>query len=113
MTMAPEEVPRCEYYFDSTRRPSVRYFNCNDETAENRARAHRIEQITRQLAGKSGLTNSERRELHNERIFLQRRSPVPLPLPPSEKEARKMKAAEKKLRWLAQKKAAQANLQGG
>jgi hypothetical protein len=112
MTTAPETAPRCETYFDSkTRRPTVRYFNCNDENAKNRARAHRIEQITKQLAARSGLTNRERRELHREGIFLQRLSPPPPPPPPSEKEERKMKATEKKLQWLAKKKAAQANLQ--
>jgi hypothetical protein len=114
MTTAPETAPRCETYFDSkTRRPTVRYFNCTDENAENRARAHRIEQITTQLAAGSGLTNRKKRKLHRERNFLQRLSPPTTPSPPSEKEERKMKATEKKLRWLAKKKAAQANLQDG
>jgi hypothetical protein len=110
MTTSPETPPRCETYFDSkTRRPSIRYFNCHDENAKNRARAHRIEQITTQLAAGRGLTNREKRKLHRGRNFLQRLSPPPPASPPSEKEERKMKATEKKLRWLAKKKAAQAN----
>jgi hypothetical protein len=111
MTTAPETAPRCETYFDSkTRRTTVRYFNCNDENAENRARSHRIEQITKQLAPGSGRTKAERKELHKERNFLQRLSPPPPPSPPSEKEERKLKATEKKLRWLAKKMDAQTNL---
>jgi hypothetical protein len=111
MTTAPEEAPRCECHFDSkTRRWRVRYFNCSDENAENRARAHRIEQITRQLSGRSGLTNRERRELHRERNFLQRTF-MQTQSQPGPNTDRRMKATEKKLRWLAKKKVAQANLQ--
>jgi hypothetical protein len=76
----------------------------------NRARAHRIEQITRQLSGKSGLTNRERKELDRERNFLQRTF-MQTQSQPDPNTDRKMKATEKKLRWLAKKKVAQANLQ--
>jgi hypothetical protein len=58
------------------------------------------------------LTNKERRALANERQRLERKfnlgsySLVPV----GEIDERKKKAMEKKLRWLAQKKGAQANL---
>jgi hypothetical protein len=104
MTMTLEETPRCECYFDSkTRSWTLRYFNCSDETGRKRARAYRIEQITKQLSGGSGLTNRERRELDREQNFLRRQFATEPSSPPSEKAAPKMKAEEKKLRWLARK----------
>jgi hypothetical protein len=106
MTTTLEETPRCECYFDSkTRSWTLRYFNCSDETGRKRARAYRIEQITKQLSGGSGLTNRERRELDRERNFLKRLSPPVSRSLRSERKEKKMKAAEKKLRSLARKNA--------
>jgi hypothetical protein len=70
---------------------------------QNRAQTYRIEQITKQLSAKSGLTNRKRKELDRERNFLKRLSAPESPSPPSEKDERKMKAAGKKLRWLGRK----------
>ena len=102
--MSAEQSPRCECYVNSkTRSWTIRYFGCNDENAKKQARAYRIEQIRKQLEGGSGLTNRERRELDREQNFLRRQSVTEPSSPPSEKAARKMKAAEKKLRWLTRK----------
>jgi hypothetical protein len=106
--MASEHSPRCECYFNpETHGWTVRYFNCDDEKAERRADAYRIEEITKQLSSRSGLTNRERRELDRERDFLKRHrgeSALLTPSLSSEKQARKMKAAEKKLEWFTRKK---------
>jgi hypothetical protein len=69
----------------------------------------RIEEITMQLEGKSRLTNNKRRALNKERDRWQRwlrqtRLNEDHPEPKSDPaSARRMKATEKKLRWLARK----------
>jgi hypothetical protein len=101
--MTPEETPRVECEFDrAARRWKTRWFNCDDdEAARTRAAEHRIEQIDRQLSARHGLTNREKRELARERNFLQRNFTQQEAPPSRLDDLRKLKAAEKKLRWLA------------
>jgi len=116
--MNTEGIPSCEW--PDAKRPAT-FRNCcdkdgrPDKNLERRAAENRIEAITKQLDCPHGLTNKERGALWKERQRLQRKfqlgrySPVPV----GEIDERKDKAEEKKLRWLAKKKAAQANLQEG
>jgi len=100
--MTPEEMPRVECEFDRTaKRWKTRWFNCGYGNA--RAVQYRIEQIDRQLSTGHGLTNREKRELARERNFLQR-SFMQQEAPHARlDDPRKLKAAEKKARWLARK----------
>jgi len=103
--MSPEETPRVECEFDrATRAWKTRWFNCDDdEAARARAAEHRIEQIDKQLSAGHGLTNREKRELAKERNFLQRNFTQQEAPRSRLDDPRKLKAAGKKLRWLARK----------
>ena len=71
----------------------------------------RIQAITKQLDFPHGLTNKERRALANERQRWERMFNLGIysPVPVGEIDERKDRATEKKLRWLAKKKAAQVS----
>ena len=105
--MNADESPRLECDFDRSNGSwTLRYFNCGDEVAKEHAVKSRIEQIGKQLAGRSGLTNRERKNLAKELNFLQRqfRKPERSKRPHETPNAvRKMKATEKKLEWLGRK----------
>jgi hypothetical protein len=102
--MNPDKLPHCECERDLNAHGwKVRYFNCNDEDAKACARKNRAEQIEKQLVGRSGLTNRERRNLARERNFLQRHFTSTEPTAEPPRKARKLKAMEKKLRWLGRK----------
>jgi hypothetical protein len=100
--MTPEETPRVECEFDrAANRWKTRWFNCRYGDAL--AVEHRIEQVDRQLATGHGLTNREKRELARERNFLQRNFTQQNAPDSRLDDSRKLKAAEKKLRWLGRK----------
>lgn len=80
------------------------------QAVEIRATEIRIDQITKQLEGKSGLTNRERRALNSERYKLERRlnhvrvnEEHSNPVSENPNAARKLKTSEKKLAWAAKK----------
>jgi hypothetical protein len=103
--MNPDQLPHCE--FDPVTK-QIRFRNCSDDegamvqTAENR-----IKQITKQLAGRSGLTNRVRRALAREQNALQRwvesKRANSVAQVDEISEDKKVKALGKKLRWLAKK----------
>ena len=102
--MNPDKLPRCECERDVNAHGwKVRYFNCDDEDAEACAIKNRVEQIEKQRKGQSGLTNSERSDLAKELNFLKRQFMQPEPIAKNPNAARKSKATEKKLQWLARK----------
>jgi hypothetical protein len=103
--MTREQTPRVECEFDrAAQRWKTRWFNCDDdEAARTRAAEHRIEQIDRQLVAEHGLTNREKRELARERNFLQRNFTQQEAPHSRLDDPRRMKATDKKLRWLARK----------
>ena len=84
---------------------------CPDKTLQRRAAEDRIQAITKQLDSPHGLTNKERRALANERQPWERMFNLGIysPVPVGEIDERKDRATEKKLRWLAKKKAAQVS----
>jgi hypothetical protein len=96
------EIPHVECNFNRANRCwQTRWFNCDYGYAP--AIERRIEQIEKQLLEGRGLTNREKRELARERNFLQRtftREETPCS---RLDDPRKLKAAEKKLRWLGRK----------
>ena len=119
--MNTDGIPSCEW--PDAKKPAV-FRKCYDKEGRvdkdlrRRAAEKRIEAITKQLDCPHGLMTKKRKALFHEadrlkRMFkLGKYSPLPPPSPPSEKEERKMKATEKKLRWLG-KKEAQADSQKG
>lgn len=112
MTANPR--PLCECEFDRvTGAWKIGYFNCPSEEAEKSAIRNRIEQITTQVAGTSGLTNRERTELSRERDFLNRHFLPPDRSVETPKAARKEKAAQKKLLWLTRKEDEKSRLRRG
>ena len=100
--MTAEKTPRVECRFDRAAGGwNERWFNCDN--GDMRAVEHRIEQITNQLRTGRGLTNREKRELARERNYLQKRFTQQEASHSRLDDPRRMKAAEKKLRWLARK----------
>ena len=101
--MSADHFPRCEYESSTG---ELHFFNCpNDRAAHERIARKRIAQITEQLSCPHGLTNRERRLLAKERNALQRTfgQPAPVNELSALKKHKKLKAAEKKLAWLARK----------
>ena len=107
--MNTEGIPSCEW--PDKKRPATFRNCCNkdgrpDKNLERRAAEDRIEAITKQIDCPHGLTNTERRDLANERQRLERMFKLGKysPLPVGEIDERKDRATEKKLRWLGKKR---------
>jgi hypothetical protein len=102
--MSPDELPRCEF---DTATKKFRFWNCAGEADEIRAAKTRIEQNRKQLNTPSGLTNRERRALHNEADVLERKFNLGRHSPVAEmddkRKERRLRAEGKKLLWFTKK----------
>ena len=115
--MNPDELPRCECEFDPIGKlRKINFFNCpDDQDARTHVAANRIEQIEKQLSGRSGLTNRERRNLAKELNALKRQftqQPSPVAEADDTRKHKRLKAEWKKLRWRS-RKFAQNSLESG
>ncbi len=115
--MKSDEPPRCECELDPNtgKVRKINFFNCpDDQNARTHVAANRIAQIEKQLAGRSGFTNRERRNLAKEANVLERTFNLGRHSPVAEmdnkRKERRLKATGKKLQWLA-RKVDQANSQ--